>query len=89
MNPTLALVFFAATTPIVAMPSVIALLTRHPARTWIVVANVALWAVLLVGVRAFTLDTSALFRLPTFLALLAWLALLGWSARRRVVAPHR
>lgn len=83
MNPTLALLFFAATTPIIFMPTVIALLTRHAARWWIVGANVALWAGLFAGVRAFSLGASSMFRLPTYAALLAWLAVLAWSVRAR------
>lgn len=81
MNQTLALIFFFATAPVALMPSVIALSTRHASRLWIAAANLALWAGLFFLVQSFTISTSNVFRLPTYLALIAWLALLGWSVR--------
>lgn len=81
MNETLAVIFFFATAPVALMPSVIALLTRHGKRRVIVPANLLLWAAIFLMVRSFTLDVSALFRLPTYVALLLWLVLLGWSIR--------
>jgi hypothetical protein len=82
MNPTLATIFFFATAPVALMPSVIALLTRHRSRLPIVCANLLLWAGLFFLSRSFTLGMSGVFRLPTYLALLAWLVLLGWSIRQ-------
>lgn len=81
MHPTLALVFFFATAPVALMPGIIALLTRHRARLWLVPMNLALWGGIFLLVRSFSLDTSALFRLPTYLALLGWLTLLAWAIR--------
>ena len=82
MNQTLILIFFFATAPVALMPSVIALLTRHGARFKILLANLILWACLFSLTQSFTVGVSAVFRLPTYLALLAWLALLGWSIRK-------
>ena len=81
MNPTLVMFFFFATAPVALMPGIIALLTRHASRRPIVVANLALWAVLFFAARSFSLGASSQFRLPTFLALVAWLVLLGYSIR--------
>lgn len=86
MNPTLALVFFFATAPVALMPGVIAHFTRHRSRRVIVPANLVLWGCIFFMVRSFTLDTSALFRAPTYIALLAWLVLLGWSIREASTA---
>lgn len=87
MNPTLVLIFFFATAPVALMPGVIALLTRHRSRLPIVAANLLLWAVIFVLARRFTIDGSSAFGLPTFLALMAWLALLGWSVRKPPAPP--
>lgn len=81
MNQTLILIFFFATAPVALMPSVIALLTRHTSRAWVVAANLSLWSAIFVLAQSFTLDLSSVFRLPTYLALIAWLTLLGWSVR--------
>ncbi|PJJ99114.1 hypothetical protein CO641_05750 [Lysobacteraceae bacterium NML91-0213] len=88
MNQTLALIFFFATAPVALMPSVIALATRHRSRFPIAGANVIMWGCIFLLVRSFSLDTSSVFRLPTYLALLAWLVLLGWSVRQRPAAPR-
>jgi hypothetical protein len=81
MNQTLVHIFFFATAPVALMPSVIALFTRHQSRLSIVGANLLLWAGIFVLAQSFTVGTSAVFRFPTYLALLAWLVLLGWSIR--------
>ena len=88
MTQTLVLIFFFATAPVALMPSVIALATRHRSRFLIAAANVALWACIFFLARSFSLDTSSVFRLPTYLALLSWLVLLGWSVRQRPAAPR-
>lgn len=89
MNQTLALIFFFATAPVALMPSVIALFTRHRSRRVIVPANLMLWGAIFFLMRSFSLDTSAVFRLPTYVALLVWLGLLGWSIRAASSAPPR
>lgn len=81
MNQTLVLIFFFATAPVALMPSVIALFTRHRSKFAIVAANLLLWTGIFFLAQSFTVGTSAVFRLPTYLALLAWLVLLGWSIR--------
>lgn len=87
MNQTLALIFFLATAPVALMPSVIALCTRHRSRLFILAANLVLWAGVYFLVQSFTISTSNVFRLPTYLALLSWLALLAWSIRNGPSAP--
>lgn len=86
MNPTLVLIFFFATAPVALMPSVIALLTRHRSRFLIAAANLVLWTCMFFLARSFTIDASAVFRLPTYLALISWLVLLGWSVRKGAAA---
>lgn len=81
MNQTVFLMFFFATAPVALMPSVISWLTRHRSRRPIVIANLALWALIFFAARSFTLGTSSKFQLPTLLALIAWLVLLGYSIR--------
>lgn len=81
MNQTVFLMFFFATAPVALMPSVISWLTRHRSRRPIVIANLALWMLIFFAARSFTLGTSSKFQLPTLLALIAWLVLLGYSIR--------
>jgi len=81
MNQTVFLMFFFATAPVALMPSVISWLTRHRSRRPIVIANLALWVLIFFAARSFTLGTSSKFQLPTLLALIAWLVLLGYSIR--------
>jgi len=88
MNQTLVLIFFFSTAPVALMPSVIALLTRHRSRLAIVSANLILWAGIFFLAQGFTVGASAVFRLPTYLALVAWLVLLGWSIRKAPTAPR-
>ena len=81
MTPTVIMLFFFATAPIGLMPSIIALLTRHRSRMLIVVANLALWSVIFLVARSFTIDTSSRFQWPTLLALAGWMVLLGHAIR--------
>ncbi|MDO5609803.1 MAG: hypothetical protein Q4G62_03320 [Pseudomonadota bacterium] len=81
LNQTVILLFFLATAPVGLMPSIIALFTRQHRRPLIVIANLLLWALIYWGARSFTIEGSTGYRLPTFLALLGWLVLLGFSIR--------
>ena len=81
LNQTVILLFVLATAPVGLMPSIIALFTRQHRRVLIVIANLILWALIYWGARSFTIESSTDFRLPTFLALLGWLVLLGFSIR--------
>lgn len=89
LNPTVVLIFFLATAPIALMPSIIAAATRRGSAPWIVAANLVLWGTLYWGATRFTIETSTSFRIPTFLALLGWLALLGLSIRGPSTKPPR
>ena len=81
LTPTVILLFFLATAPVGLLPTVLALVTKQRQRTWIAVSNVVLWGLLYLGARIFTLHGSTAFAIPTYLALLAWLFLFGWSLR--------
>ena len=81
LTPTVILLFFLATAPVALLPTVLAFVTKQRHRAWITAANVILWLLLYLGARAFTLDGSTAFATPTYLALLAWLFLFGWSLR--------
>ena len=81
LTPTVILMFFLATAPVGLLPTVLALVTKQRQRTWIAVSNVVLWGLLYLGARTFTLHGSTAFAIPTYLALLAWLFLFGWSLR--------
>ncbi|MCC4598074.1 hypothetical protein NRY95_00095 [Xanthomonas campestris pv. phormiicola] len=87
MNQTVFLMFFFATAPVALMPSVISWFTRHKARRVIVAANLALWVLIFFAARSFTLGTSSKFQLPTLLALVAWLVLLGYAIRGSASPP--
>ena len=82
LTPTVILLFFFATAPVGLLPTVLAFVTKQRHRAWITAGNVILWALLYLGARVFTLDGSTAFAIPTYLALLAWLFLFGWSLRR-------
>ena len=81
LTPTITLLFFLATAPVSLLPTVLAFVTRQQHRAWITAGNVILWALLYLGARVFTLDGSTAFAIPTYLAVLAWLFLFGWSLR--------
>lgn len=81
LTPTVILLFFGATAPVGLMPGIIAVATRRPGKLLILAANLLLWAMLFWGARSFTIAGSMDYRWPTYLALLAWLVLLGWSIR--------
>ena len=81
LTPTVILLFFLATAPVGLLPTVLAFVTKQRHRAWVTTGNIILWGLLYVGARAFTLDGSSAFTIPTYLALLAWLFLFGWSLR--------
>ena len=75
LTPTVILLFFLATAPVGLLPTVLAFVTKQRHRAWVTAGNIILWGLLYVGARAFTLDGSSAFAIPTYLALLAWLFL--------------
>ena len=87
LTPTVILMFFLATAPVGLLPTVLALVTKQRQRTWIAVSNVVLWGLLYLGARTITLNGSTAFAIPTYLALLAWLFLFGWSLRSLGTRP--
>lgn len=85
LNQTVILMFFLATSSVGLMPSIIALFTRQHRRLPILIANLLLWTLIYWGARSFTIEGSSGYRLPTFLALLGWLILLGFAIRNTAV----
>ena len=81
LTPTVILLFFLATAPVGLLPTILALVTKQRHLAWIAACNVALWMLLYLGARVFTLAGSTGFAIPTYLALLAWLFLFGWALR--------
>ena len=77
---------FLVTAPMGLMPAIVAWLTRHTGRKWVVAMNLALWAVAYASMVSFASRTDGMF-LPVSVLMVAWVALFAYAVRAGLAAP--
>lgn len=81
------LMFF-ATTPVLCMPAIIALFTRHPRAGRVVALNAVLWALAFWTAYGIATDTQGGPGIGAGAAVLLWVVLLGWTLRSSRSRPN-
>jgi hypothetical protein len=89
MPSILVFLLFFATTPVLCMPAIIALFTRHRRTGWIVALNAVLWTLGFLTAHAIATEAHDGPGIGPGVAVLLWIALLAWTLRSADRARRR
>lgn len=74
---------YIASAPLALMPAIIALITRHAHRWWLLLLNVGIWGLAYLSLREFIAPgtSQSLVPVPVPVFALGWLGLAAWAFR--------